>query len=88
MTSIRHLQGEINTIQFHHLQLHWNSIIKQVIINSIPSNLISIFQTILIFLFPPSLTINSTICLFDDTFERSIHISLTDGKVKTTRLIF
>lgn len=92
-TSIRHLQGEINNIQFHNLQLHWNSIFKQIIIHQIPLNLVSIFQTILIFLFPPSFIelttthMNSTICLLDDAFQRDIIITFTDGNIQTIRLI-
>ncbi|CAF1357382.1 unnamed protein product [Adineta steineri] len=92
-TSIRHLQGEIKRINIDNIILHINSILKKSKLFKISSKFLPIFQSNFLFLFPPSfffLTTKQTntnttspYCSMDDSFQRHIIISFTDGSYMT-----
>ncbi|CAF0756370.1 unnamed protein product [Rotaria sp. Silwood1] len=88
-TSIRHLQGKLKKINIDNIELHSNTILKKTTLNKVQSNLASLFRTLFIFLFPPSLisltttnnheNISSSFCSIDDKFQRNMIISFIDG---------
>ncbi|CAF0772843.1 unnamed protein product [Rotaria sordida] len=89
ITSIRHLQGELKQIHIDNIELYSNIILKKTTLNKVQSNLTSLFRTLFIFLFPPSLislttteifgNISSSLCSIDDKFQRNMIISFIDG---------
>ena len=92
-TVVRYLQGQINRIDLNDFQLSWNPISKRLILHSISSNVASIFQTIVPFLYPPSFVTltthdNTSTCLIDHKFQREIIITFTDGKLQSQEILF
>ncbi|CAF3915835.1 unnamed protein product [Rotaria sp. Silwood2] len=87
--STRHLQGKLKKINIDNIELHSNTILKKTTLNKVQSNLASLFRTLFIFLFPPSLislttteiheNISSSFCSIDDKFQRDMIISFIDG---------
>lgn len=96
-TLIRYLQGELKEIKFNNIKLQTDFISKKIILNNIQSNLISIFQTMFIFIFSPSFislttiqineNISDSFCSYDDAFQRHILISFADGNISNQKQI-
>ncbi|CAF3856205.1 unnamed protein product, partial [Rotaria magnacalcarata] len=89
-TSIRHLHGELKRISIDNIELHSNSIFKRATLNKVQSNMVPLFQTLSVFLFPPSLitlttpmamieNVSSSFCSIDDAYQRDMIISFADG---------
>ena len=90
-TTVWRLRGHIGDVQIGDVELHVNPVSRTATLHSIPTQLVSIFRSIFLFLFPPSLpfltntaTTEATLppfaCAVDDTFQRDITISAADGK--------
>ena len=100
VTTVWRLRGHIGDVQIDNVELHVNPVSRTATLHSIPSQLVSTFRSMFLFLFPPSLpfllntatteaTLPLSACVVDDTFQRDITISSTDGKAlgTCTRLI-